>query len=230
MLTMTTNYIGKGIYSVPEVARLTGVSASKIRRWVRGREVADNSVRRPPVIESDYPQLENKTALSFLDLVEIRFVDSFRRHRVSWKSIKIASQRAAALLETTHPFAERRFITGEKEILTRVAQESMEPELLNLVRDQYELDAVVWRLLVAELDFDDLDLAQRWWPRGKQAGVAIDPARNLGKPIVDRCSVPTEVLSRQYKVSGSLEAVAEWYEIDVDSVRRAVEFEASLAA
>jgi hypothetical protein len=27
-----------------------------------------------------------------------------------------------------------------------------------------------------------------------------------------------------------LEAVAEWYEIDVDSVRRAVEFEASLAA
>jgi uncharacterized protein (DUF433 family)/DNA-binding transcriptional MerR regulator len=227
---MTTNYIGKGIYSVPEVARLAGVSASKIRRWVRGSEVGDNNVRRPPVIESDYPQLENKTALSFLDLVEIRFVDSFRRHGVSWKSIRTASQKAADLLDTTHPFAKRRFFTDGKEILTRVAEESMEPELLNLVRDQYELNDIVSPLLTAELDFDDLDLARRWWPRGKQAGVVLDPARNLGKPIVDRCGVPTEVLSHQYKASGSLEAVAEWYEIDVDSVRRAVEFEASLAA
>lgn len=230
MLAMITSYIGRGIYSVPEVARLTGVSSSKIRRWVRGYTLSDYHGRLPPVIEPDYAPIENRTSLSFLDLVEVRFVDSFRRHGVSWRSIKIASRRAAALLQTNHPFAKRRFFTDGREILTRVAEDSREPELLNLVRDQYELDDIVSPLLTEELDFDDLDLARRWWPRGKQGGVVVDPARNLEKPIVERYGVPTEVLSRQYKAAGSLEAVAEWYEIDVDSVRRAVEFEAFLAA
>ncbi len=146
------------------------------------------------------------------------------------RAASAASQRAAALLATTHPFAKRRFLTEGKEILTRVVQESMEPELLNLVRDQYELDVVVSPLLMAELDFDDLDLAKRWWPRGKQSGIVVDPARNLGKPIVDRYGVATEVLYRQYEASGSLETVSEWHEIDVASVRQVVEFEASLAA
>ncbi len=230
MLTMNNTYIGKGIYSVPEVARLTGISPSKIRRWVRGYRVVGGQEQRPPVIESDYEPIENKTALSFLDLIEVRFVDSFRRHGVSWRSIRIASRKAAALLDTAHPFAKRRFFTDGREILTRVAEESKEPELLNLVRDQYEIDAVVSPLLVGDLEFNGLDMAERWWPRGKDAGVVIDPARNLGKPIVDRYGVPTEVLSRQCETVGSIEVVAEWYEVDADTVRRAVEFENSLAA
>ncbi len=43
-------------------------------------------------------QLGGVAALDFADLIEIRFLDAFIAHGVSWKSIRIASQRAKELL------------------------------------------------------------------------------------------------------------------------------------
>ena len=38
-------YIGHGVYSVAEAARLTGVPASTIRRWTRGYSYPRNGFR-----------------------------------------------------------------------------------------------------------------------------------------------------------------------------------------
>ncbi len=58
----------------------------------------------------------------------------------------------------------------------------------------------------------------------------LDPARNFGRPIVDRHGVPTEVLANAVKAAGSVAEVARWYEVPEPEIQDAVEFEQRLAA
>jgi uncharacterized protein (DUF433 family) len=58
----------------------------------------------------------------------------------------------------------------------------------------------------------------------------LDPLRNFGEPIVTKEGVPTRVLARSYQAEHSMARVAKWYDVDVESVRAAVEFERRLAA
>lgn len=228
----THDFFRRGIYSVPEASRLTGISAAQIRRWIRGyKRVDDTGVQwKSAVFDADYPSIDNVLSLSFLDLVEVQFIQSFRQHGVSWKAIRLAAQRAADLVESEHPFAKRQFFTDGKSILTRIAGDCDNVELLNLVHNQYELDRLVSPLLYENLDFGELDFANRWWPTGRSSGVVVDPLRNLGKPIVERYNVPTSVLADMVEATGSIERVADWYEIDLDSVREAVTFEGASRA
>lgn len=226
------SYLGKGIYSVPEASRLTGIRSNQIRRWLTGyqRTTKSGTAVQPSIFRPDFGQLDGKLSLSFLDLIEIQFIHSFRRHGVSWRSIRTAATRAADLLQFGHPFAKRQFFTDGKSILARIADEAKEPDLLNLVNSNYEIDRLVSPFLYGNLEFGELDVANRWWPSGKQAGIVVDPARHLGKPIVERYNIPTAVLAASYHAAQSLEVVADWYEIDQESVKQAIDFEILQAA
>jgi len=72
-------------------------------------------------------------------------------------------------------------------------------------------------------------IAARWFPSTNRR-IVIDPARSFGQPVVEKEGVPTSVLARSYKAEQSLKRVARWYDVDVRSVRAAVEFERRLAA
>ena len=71
-------YIGHGVYSVAEAARLTGVPASTIRRWTRGYSYTRNGFRHelPPVFAST--EAEEGPILRFVDLIEVRALRGFR--------------------------------------------------------------------------------------------------------------------------------------------------------
>ena len=56
------------------------------------------------------------------------------------------------------------------------------------------------------------------------------PHRNFGRPIVAPHGVPTEVLAKAAKATGSIAEVARWYEVRETEIRDAVEFEQRLAA
>ncbi len=56
-------------------------------------------------------QLTIPLALGFLDLIEIRFVDAFRRVGVSWATLRRANERAQEMFGGSHPFCTNRFVT-----------------------------------------------------------------------------------------------------------------------
>ncbi|MCA1552586.1 hypothetical protein I6F36_38350, partial [Bradyrhizobium sp. BRP19] len=80
------------------------------------------------------------------------------------------------------------------------------------------------------LEFDEADIAVRWWPLGKAKGVVIDPQRQFGQPIDDATGVPTSVLAEAAKAEGSPAAAAKRFMVPLASVHRAVAFEQQLAA
>ena len=225
-------FLGQGIYTVSEAAVLSGIAASKISRWVRGYGSSHNrdANRMPAVFDREYPEIDGKTALSFLDLIEVRFVDWFRHHGVSWKSIRIAAERASYMLDTGHPFAKRQFFTDGKTILARISMDTGDTDLIDLVKQQYEMDRLVSPVLYGNLDFDTSGFAERWWPRGRDGGIVIDPTLSFGQPVVEKFGVPTKILADAFQTVKSEREVADWYEVDVNSVKSALEFEQALLA
>ncbi len=226
---MSSQLIGAGIYTVPEASRLTRVSIARIRRWLKGYDFKSRKERHHsnPVWTGQFGTLDEKLAVGFKDLMEIRFVRAFLEQGVSWKTMRDAHIAAKAKLDTDHPFCTHRFATEGRLILLQQAQASGDNCLINITNDQREFRQIVTPFL-KELEFDDS--VTRWWPLGRERQVVVDPVRNLGQPTVNRSGVPTRVLARSVKANGSVESVARWFEVAPKEVRDAVEFEQALAA
>lgn len=221
--------INTGLYTVPDAVRLTRVSVGKIRRWLKGyRFKSGESIHRSePVWKGELQPVEDKLALSFRDLLELRFVDAFIRSGVSWRTMRRAHARAQKELSTTHPFCSNRIATDGKNILLRQGEEDSDEALINLVTNQREFRRIVQDFL-KELEFSGSDII--WYPLGKQRQIVVDPKRNFGQPTVAGSGVPTSVLARSVKTNGSVEAVTHWFEVSEREVRDAVEFETRRAA
>ena len=212
-----------------EAHRLTGVPVRRIRRWTRGYHFQYKGKERfsPPVVATDIPTSLIPSAITFADLLEVRFLNAFREHGVSWGAVRIASQRAADILGLRHPFSSRRFSTDGRTILADLVSETGDEVLLDLVRNQYELRRLIDQYLHGEIDFGGHDEPVRWWPMPGSSRIVIDPHRALGAPIVNVEGVPTQVLARAAAVEDSIEVVAALFDVDPESVAEAVEFERS---
>ena len=226
MATKAYRYIGRGIYSLAEAERLSGVPRRRIRRWMYGYAYTYKGQRRrsAPPVASDLEQPEGTKLVGFADVIEVRFLNAFREYGVSWKYIRIAAERAKELLGRHHPFSSRIFKTDGRTILAELAKSTGDKFLLDLVHDQWEFERIISPYLYAGIDYNQLHEPERWWPLGTDRQVVIDPHRSFGAPVVTE-GVPTRILASAFDAEESLEFVAKLYEVSVQAVRDAVEFE-----
>jgi uncharacterized protein (DUF433 family) len=226
-----TTYLNTGIYTVVEASRLTGVSKERIRRWLRGYHSELRKKNYPPRWESQLPPIENKVALGFLDLIEIKYVDAFLNAGVSWAIIHKVREKAQKLyIDTSHPFCTKQFVTDGRQIFQDVHDETGDVCLVEIATDQ-RVFAAITKPFLKQLEFRDDSTLERWWPLGRDRHIVVDPRKNFGQPTVATEGIPTQNLARSYKANGSsLEEVARWFEIRPESVKEAVDYEMSLAA
>jgi uncharacterized protein (DUF433 family) len=232
MLANEPKLVGIGLYTVPEAARLTGVAKPTIRRWLFGYRARRNGryVESPPVWESQIARIDSVTGLGFLDLMEVRFVHAFREHGVSLNNIRLAVERACEIFGSDHPFAKKRFQTDGRRIFAAIAESTGETTLIDLVKSQYAFHRVVKPSLYASLEFSDADEVLRWFPLWPRQQVVVDPEKAFGRPIVSSGHVPTDTLAQAVEAEASMERVARSFDVPVQAVRAAVEFEKELAA
>src|ERR1041384_2570817 len=103
MTSSKITYLNVGIYTVPEASKLTGVSRDRIRRWLRGYRSHLRKKRYSALWKSQLPEIDNKMALGFLDLIEVMFVGAFLDRGVSWPMIHRVREKAAKLYpEVSH--------------------------------------------------------------------------------------------------------------------------------
>jgi uncharacterized protein (DUF433 family) len=219
---------GVGIYSVPDAARLTGLSARTVRNWINGYSYTAQGSRREirPVLERQLPILDDQTALGFLDLVEMRVISSLLKHHYSLQAIRVAHRNARELFNFEHPFALKRLKTGHKQGIAGIFTD-MDDALVDVQKKQLALSIIA--PMLEDLEFED-DVARRWWPLGDDHSVVIDPRKRFGQPVTYRESVPTRVLYDSYKVEKSVDSVADWYDVAPESVLGSIAFEERYAA
>lgn len=223
--------IGRGLYSLPEAERLTGVPRGRIRRWTAGYSYRYRGERiySPPVVAAGIESLAGAPAIDFADLLEVRFLDAFRRHGVSMPAIRLAAERAKELLGRHHPFSTKIFKTDGRTILAEIVPGVGDKVLLDLVKNQYAFEKIVAPYLYEGIEFNKLKEPERWWPLGEQRRIVLDPDRSFGAPICVE-GVPTQILVGSMRAEESAAVVSRLYQVSVDSVNDAVEFEARSAA
>ncbi|RCK30232.1 hypothetical protein TH9_19545 [Thalassospira xiamenensis] len=229
------NFADTGLYTVGDAASLTGVSKQRVRGWLNGYHKKDGS-RSDKRLTGQLSPIDGHFALGFLDLMEVHFISHFLKRGVKWKTLALAAKYAREMFEVDHPFASK-FISDGSDIyeekthalLVKTADESADPSLRSLVTNQFAMYEVLRPLLIDGITFDDTGYARNWRPFGNLSSVILDPHRSFGKPILDKYSVPTKTLYDAFITEQDLEAVAEIYEIDIEDVTKAVEFEMRLA-
>ena len=213
-----------GLYTVSMAARLLSEDATKVRSWVEGYP----SSAAAPIIRKQLPRFDGKTILGFLDLIEARFVKHFCDKGLSPQSIRKVASKLRERHRTDHPFAtNKRFRTDGKAVFMEVVESDSERRILNLMNDNFEMGDVIERSLFDSILYAD-DLAVRWRPHPGIELVIIDPRLAFGRPVIDKFGVPTDVLHNAYMTEGGYEDAAAEFQVDVEYVRAAVDFERAL--
>jgi hypothetical protein len=148
--------LGIGVYTVSEAAWMTNVSPPRIRRWLRGYKfrVGDKTHTSSAVWKPDLPVLEDALALSFRDLIEVRFVNYYLQQGVSWKILRLAALYASDIVNSTHPFSTKMFKTDGKTIFADFERQGRR-KIFNVIKHQYTIPSVVAPYLYDGLEFEE---------------------------------------------------------------------------
>lgn len=228
------NPLAAGFYTVQEAARLLRANSTRrIFGWLRGYPDRDVG----PLLARDYQPLGEAEEVSFLDLMEIRFVEKFRAHGVKIRSLRGAADTLRRELKTPHPFAyEHVLIVADKvdvlvrEALLNSAKEHDDFRLRSLLTKNYVMYEAIKQSLLPGVTFDTAtEMASVWAPMpGEFPRIKANPKVAFGHPALPS-GVPTGTLYDAFKAEkGNLDTVAYWFEQSSNDVLEAIRFEQML--
>jgi uncharacterized protein (DUF433 family) len=228
--------LGVGFYIRAEAARLLKVHPARLNRCVHRytyrirEESKDIKKYQRPIVRVDLPTVDRITALSFVELMELRVVKSFIDRGISLQRVRIAGEQAMKFFNTPHPFATRRVFSGGKSIFAESGADIPDVVELTKNRDLQISSGVLLAKYLDEISFSDKTLlADRWWPLSRQFPVILDPKIAFGAPVVEGTATRTEIVAAM-AMAASTDVAANVYQLTKRQVQAAVQFEDLLAA
>ena len=202
-------------YGTGESARYAGVHTNTIRYWEYGR----NHVR--PVVS----HRERRKPLSYLQLVEVAFVATFRALGVSLAKIRDARDYLGQTFEAEYPFSEYRLLTEGMNVLMDLQQVDRTAELDRLIIANRS-GQMAWRSMVGSrfTEFKyEYGLAIVWNVGGSESDVAIDPRVSFGAPNIG--GIPTWAIRGRWKAGEEIGDIASDFGMEPGHVHDALKFE-----
>lgn len=232
---MKMSYWDIPMYNPTYVGRLVNLSTGRVKRWLKGYNYTysvgnENEIReghKDPIItrvESDYP-----TYASFLDLIDLLFVNKFLNYGISLQRIRKALDEANNILGGHH-FAQRNFFTDGKNIYLQVKDEA--DALLELLSGgQWVIEQFI-KELSYQIKFDEpTGFAKQWYPFGKNGLIVLDPKFSFGEPTIVGKGISTANVYDLYMgESKRINKVCSWLSLKEPEVQAAVSFETKLKA
>lgn len=212
-------------YTIPEAAEFIQRPSSTVRRWAVGHSRTHRGRRRvdDPLILID-GDFGDPIALSFLNLLELRFLAAYRRH-VPLQSIRRALDFAGSVLGVDRPLLSLEFKTQGKSLFLRFADEGDDAYLMNASRRGQLAWPTTLDEFIESIDYEERT-ARRWWPLGREEPVIVDTLLNGGRPSTALSGVRTIAIAVQREKEG-LEVPDIAYDVGATEheVRAALRFE-----
>jgi uncharacterized protein (DUF433 family) len=223
---MTAANYGVGAYTIPEAARLLGMTPMRLRRWLYGYEYDGGEGAQPALWRPQYDPADDGQLIGFRDLIEARIVDGLRRAGFGLPTIRSCITSARDILGDEHPFSTTAFKTDGRKLFLDIANSVDDPIMYDLKSRQRVFRDVVLPSL-SGLDFGP-EVAERWWLVPGRRTIVADPERSFGQPIVAESGLLTSRVVQEVKAEGTPERVAKLYELPVRAIRDALRFEHDL--
>ena len=206
-------------YPVGDAARYVGRTPQVVGQWTSGK-TAVISEPRP----SGQP-------LSYLQLVESSVITVFRDLGVSLQRVRKAHSYLRRTFRVEHPFAQLRLKTDGAHVIKSIDDLELSTDPV-LIADENGQEA--WGELIAErleeFDYAQSGLASRWWLRGRERQIVIDPNVSFGMPSIECTGVATWAVAGRVNSGEPVRSVAEDFGISETEVEDAVDFEHEIAA
>lgn len=214
-----------GLYTIPEAARILAVTPPlanghpaapvRLRYWIRTSITPVSQVALPSA----------RRLITFKDLISMRLIALLRAAGVSLPDIRKTENWMKETLNIDWPFVSRPlwtyasnlYIEFEKHLIAASLSGQQAMEFMRGWLSKVELD----------MTFNQDDLVSSWSPRPH---IRLDPEVQFGEPCIDGTRIPTRALWSKIKAGDTLEVVAALYEIGIDKVQRAIEWEERLVA
>lgn len=211
--------IGKGVYTMPDLAKILDIPVAKVNRWIK--EYWDGELGRE--FKKNYSwSIGRNRAVSFHTLIEIYVLIQFAEAGVKTRKVLEAHKDLSKFFNTEFPFATKVVLdnikTDNKEIYL-----DYEGALMNLDgKRQLNLDFI--KIFFQKLDFNNESIVERFWPMGRDKEIVIDPNRQFGQPVLKNNNIYPETLYNLYLGGDSVEFITEIYEITQKEVEDALEY------
>lgn len=210
--------LGYGIYTVTEVAALLRLPAGKVRYWLN--RFWDTQLA--PTLNARYSWGEKQgKAVNFYTLIEFYVFYQLRTHGISPARILTVHQLLAQKFNTPYPFASYKIMTDGKNILFSPDGES----IVNATSDfQYNIKGIIEDFL-KKIDFnEEHQLAERFFPAGRDSSIVIDPHHQFGQPVIAGTNILAETLYAMHKGGEKVSTISTLYNLNTNQVKDAIKF------
>jgi len=229
--------LGVGIYSPAEAALYARVQTQLVTRWLYG------TARDEPVIQ---PQLgEDEKTVSFLDFVQAMAIRQIRNEaRIPMSKVREAYLRARADFGVEYPFALDhtrigRFGPPDKPKYQDIwicidPDDKQSRKFFQLTGKKFgsQLIGEVVLTYAERLTYNDAHLATEFiaWPAASPSVVQstqqilMNPDVRFGEPYLSESGYTASTLYDAYRCEGSIEQVADLYEVSPDDVRMSIDY------
>ena len=205
------------IYTISEAARLAGVAPLTVRRWMYG------TVDTPSILGRSQ-DTGHETLVSFLQLIEILIVRDFRKvYRYDVEVIRKAHDNSIQEFDSEYPFAHQSFEPLGGHIISRM--EEANSDTSHKAMDEPGLRTLPGLVLerIHTLDYQE-ELANRWWPIGKNVPIVIDPHYNAGLPTIAERRVTVGAVYKRFMARQSVDFIAGDFQLEKSVVEDVIRY------
>jgi uncharacterized protein (DUF433 family) len=212
-------------YSYSESDRIAGVSRGTSKRWLKGYQYLGPDgriVQRPPVSVGEEPV---EPGVSFLELVEVAAIGRLKDAGFSLHQIRVIVDRCEEIFGAPRPLVTLRFRVDGRAAFVQ-ADDSLVNLGLTRGKRQRAWEEVLSPFLVT-IEYED-GIARRWWPRGQEHHVLVDPEIGFGYPVVEGTGIRTEIILEQFRAGRDPDEIAADFNLTSGQVLDAIRFETQL--
>mgnify|MGYP000223747031 CR=1 FL=1 len=218
--------IGDGIYLVSDVAKILNLDYDKVRRWIVG--YWDGSLQE----NTSYVFGEKKNrAINFYSLIEFYTFFNLREQGYSVPYLKKIHKELSIKLDTKYPFAMAQEFFREK----KGSRYRMRFAFVRLVEGMLKLDGkgqlsfdFLYEFL-NRIEFDDNNLAAKFFPLHDTKNVVVDPKHQFGQPTINGTNIKTQTIYSLHKGGETNENICILYNLPIDKVQDAISFHENAA-
>jgi uncharacterized protein (DUF433 family) len=206
-----------GIYSILDCARITRLSADKIRRWFgelyKEQYEGFGDQRRTDV---------TKLRISFHGLIEMVVIGTLRENKFSLKKILSARKDLKSKTRKEYPFATNNVRDHLKVSGSDILFEF--PEGLVTLNGTGQINLEFIKTFFKDIHFNMDGIAESLLPEKGKGKITINPKEANGKPAIVKKEVPVDTILQFYSDKSSIKKIQEQFNLEEDEVLAAIEY------